>query len=148
LIIFADSSALVTLYADEPDRLGGEMESLLVSQLARVEVPSAVWRKHRMGELSTSDARTLVDAFETDYFGADDLAQRFVVVAVTASVLDHAARMTASHGLRAYDAIQLASACAARSADSGCRTFAAFDRALRSAAAAEGFAVRPRDDGA
>jgi uncharacterized protein len=146
MITFAGSSALVTLYADEPDRFSNELESPLVSQLARVEVPSAVWRKHRMGELSTSDARTLVDAFEADYFGADDHPQRFLVVAVTASVLDDAARMTAGHGLRAYDAVQLASACAARSAGTGCRTFAAFDRALRSAAAAEGFAVLPADD--
>ena len=100
-----------------------------------------------MGELSASDARTLTDAFEADYFGADDQPQRFLVVAVTSPVLDDAARMTAAHGLRAYDAMQLASACAARAADPGCRAFAAFDRALRSAAAAEGFAVLPAADG-
>lgn len=143
MITFADSSALLTLYVDEPDRFGGDLEGPLVSQLARVEVPSAIWRKHRMAELSAGDARTLVDAFEADYFGAGDLPQRFVVVALTSSVLDDAARMTAAHGLRAYDAVQLATACAARAAETGCRAFAAFDRGLRSAAAAEGFTVLP-----
>ena len=148
MITFADSSALVTLYADEPGRrFGGALENPLVSQLARVEVPSAIWRKHRIGELNASDARTLVDAFEADYFGADDEPPRFLAVAVTSAVLDDAARMTAAHGLRGYDAVQLASACAARSAGAGCRTFAAFDRALRSAAAAEGFAVAPAGHG-
>ena len=144
MITFADSSALVALYADEPGHgSGSALENPLVSQLARVEVPSAIWRKHRMGELSATDARTLVDAFEADYFGADDEPPRFLVVALTSAVLDDAARMTAAHGLRAYDAVQLASACAARSAGAGSPAFAAIDRALCSAAAAEGFAVLP-----
>jgi hypothetical protein len=59
--VFADSSALVKLYADEP---GHEQVRnpglLLVSQLARVEVPAAIWRKHRMGELSPDDSRRSV----------------------------------------------------------------------------------------
>jgi len=141
---FADSSALVKLYADEQ---GHEhirpLGLLLVSQLARVEVPAAIWRKHRMGELSAGDARVLVDEFEADYFGADGEDARFIAVALAAPVLDDAARLAAVHGLRAYDSVQMASACAARAADPACASFAAFDQALRSAAAAEGFAVIP-----
>jgi predicted nucleic acid-binding protein len=49
------------------------------------------------------------------------------------------------HGLRAYDAIQLAAARAARGAADGCTTFAAFDTTLRAAAAVEGFALLPAD---
>ena len=44
MIVFADSSALVKLYADEPDhKLVREQGSLVVSTLARVEVPAAIW---------------------------------------------------------------------------------------------------------
>jgi len=141
---FADSSALVKLYADEPGHEHVRNPGLLlVSQLARVEVPAAIWRKHRMGELSPDDARVLADAFEADYFGTDGEDARFIAVALAAPVLDDAARLAAVHGLRAYDAVQMGSACAARTADPACGSFAAFDRALRSAAAAEGFTLVP-----
>lgn len=143
---FADSSALVKLYADET---GHEqvrsLDLLVVSQLARVEVPAAVWRKHRMGELAPGDAAVLVAAFEADYFGTDGECPRFAAVAVTAAVLDNAARLAGVHGLRAYDAVQLAAACAAAGEEPECTSFAAFDTALRAAAAAEHFTLVPAD---
>ncbi|MPZ66446.1 MAG: VapC toxin family PIN domain ribonuclease [Pseudonocardiaceae bacterium] len=141
---FADSSALVKLYADEAGHEDVRSLALLViSQVARVEVPAAVWRKHRMGELTTEDSAVLVAAFEADYFGAEEQPPQFAAVAVTSTMLDDAARLTGVHGLRAYDAIQLAAALAARSADDRCTGFAAFDIALREAAGAEGFALLP-----
>lgn len=143
---YADSSALVKLYADEAGHEGiRSLATLVVSQLARVEVPAAVWRKHRLGELTAGDSAVLVAAFEADYFGTELEAPRFAAVAATAAVLDDAARLTGVHGLCAYDAVQLAAARAARSADDGCTSFAAFDTSLRSAAAAEGFALLPTD---
>lgn len=114
-----------------------------MAALARVEVPAALWRKHRLGELRADDARLLVADFEADYFGADDEPPRFAAVAATAGILDEAARLCAAHGLRAYDAVQLSSALAARRADESCTAFAVFDRALRGAAAAEGFDLVP-----
>lgn len=141
---FADSSALVTLYADEPGHQQiRKLSSPVVSQLARVEVPSAIWRKHRLGELDAGLARVLADAFEADWFGGDEHPPRFVPVATTGSVLDEAAQLCAVHGLRAYDAIQLASALAARVHLPELRTLAAFDHHLRAAAAAEGFDLLP-----
>lgn len=141
---FADSSALVKLYADEA---GHEqvraLPLLVISALARVEVPAAIWRKQRMGELDAADAGVLVAAFDADYHGAEGAPPRFVVVTPAAAVLDSAARLTAVHGLRAYDAVQLASGLAVAAADPECGTFAAFDRTLRVAAAAERFTVLP-----
>jgi hypothetical protein len=144
LSTFADSSALVKLYADEAghDDVHG-LASLAVAQLARVEVPAALWRKQRMGELSANDARLLTADFEADYFGTDSEPPRFAAVVATGSLLDDAARLCAAHGLRAYDAVQLSSALAVRLADESCRAFAAFDRSLRAAAAAEGFGLVP-----
>jgi predicted nucleic acid-binding protein len=139
---FADSSALVKLYADEVGHeLVRPLGLLMISQLARVEVPAAIWRKQRMGELSPGQARLLVEEFEADYFGAAGEDSRFIAVAAAAPVLDDAARLAAVHGLRAYDAVQLASACAARAADPGCTAVVAFDEALRAAAAAQGFRI-------
>jgi len=144
LTTFADSSALVKLYADEDgyEHVRG-LVTLAVAQLARVEVPAALWRKQRLGELSAEDARLLTADFEADYFGTDAEPPRFAAVAATGSLLDEAARLCASHGLRAYDAVQLSSALAVRRADKSCTEFAAFDRALRTAAAAEGFEPLP-----
>lgn len=143
-VAFADSSGLVKLYADEPG--ADDVRSLpllIVSQLARVEVPAALWRKNRMGELSASDTTVLLAAFEADYFGTDKDPGRFLVIAVTGALLDHAARLTGVHGLRAYDAIQLASACAVSAAVTDQVTFTAFDKTLRTAAAAEGLGLLP-----
>jgi predicted nucleic acid-binding protein len=146
LSAFADSSALVKLYADEAghEQVRG-LVSIAVAQLARVEVPAALWRKQRMGELSAGDARLLTADFEADYFGTDSEPPRFAAVAVTGSLLDEAARLCATHGLRAYDAVQLSTALAVRSIDPSCTVFAAFDRSLRTAAATEGFELVPSD---
>jgi predicted nucleic acid-binding protein len=144
LSVFADTSALVKLYADETDhKLVRDLDILVVSCLARVEVPAALWRKHRIGELPASDARLLVSAFEVDYFGADGQPPRFAAVGLPGEILEQGARLVAVHGLRGYDAVQLSSALAVRAADPSCGTVACFDRCLRDAAAAEGFALVP-----
>ena len=73
------------------------------------------------------------------------MPKRFAAVAVTGSLLDEAARLCASQGLRAYDAVQLATALAVRRVDESCTGFAALDRSLRTAAATEGFELAPSD---
>ncbi len=81
----------------------------------------------------------LVQAFERDWFGTE--AEPVLVrIGVTDDVLDEAARCAARHPLRAYDAVQLASAIAARRAEPGVTAFACFDERLTAAALAEGFA--------
>jgi predicted nucleic acid-binding protein len=119
------------------------LDSLVISCLARVEVPAALWRKQRGGELGADDARVLTSEFEADYFGSGTGGQRFVVMDIHPSTLEDAARLVAAHGIRAYDAIQLASAVAAREADADCGTIACFDQRLRRAAAAEAFGLSP-----
>ena len=142
--VFADSSALVKLYSDEDGtELVRAVEVMIVSQVARVEVPAALWRKQRMGELGPEQARLLTQDFEADYFGTADEPPRFAAVTATSGVIDGAAGLCAVHPLRAYDAVQLASAIAARNSEPACRTLAAFDPGLRRAAAAEGFGLLP-----
>ncbi|TFV64695.1 PIN domain-containing protein [Geodermatophilus sp. DF01-2] len=142
--VFADSSALVKLYVDEVSHaLIRAQVGLIASQLARIEVPAALWRKVRTGDLMPQDAALLVAAFDADYSGVAEEPPRFSSVAVSSSLLDDAARLCAVHGLRAYDSVQLASARAAAAADPECRTVAAFDDQLRVAAAIEGFQLLP-----
>jgi predicted nucleic acid-binding protein len=115
----------------------------VVSALARVEVPAALWRKQRIGGLDPTDARILNDEFEDDFYGYGTTPPRFAALDVSTVVLEDATRLAAAHGLRAYDAVQLASALAARAADPGCDAFACFDAELRDAAAAAGLALVP-----
>jgi uncharacterized protein len=133
----------VKLYADE---VGHEpirrlRAPLVVSALARVEVVAAIWRKHRAGELDLDDSLTLIRAFAVDYRGTARRPPRFLAVAVSDELVEHAAELAGTHGLRAYDAVQLASALAARRADVRCDTLVTFDRALAAAARSEELAT-------
>lgn len=116
---------------------------LAVSALARVEVPAAIWRKRRMGELTIEQTSLLIAEFEADFRGDQTSPPRFAVVSVTPTVLDDAATVAARNDLRAYDAVQLATALATRQADPGCDSFACFDANLREAAARSGFSLVP-----
>jgi len=137
LIVFADSSALVKLYADEPgaDLVRG-MGSFVVSSLARVEVPAALWRKHRAGGLWAQDAGLLAADFAADWH---EPTGPFIAVVVHGRILEHAAALVAAHGLRADDGVQLACAAATREADPQVDRFLCFDGSLNDAAAREGF---------
>ena len=143
---FADTSALVKLYVPEAGSSDVRDHSgpLVMSALARVEAVAAFWGKQRMGEIAPSDAAVLTDAFETDAAdGSTTDGRALVFIPVTASILDAAARACGVHGLRAYDAVQLATAEAARLVDPDCSTMVVFDRALAEAARAEGFSIVP-----
>lgn len=133
---FADSSALVKLYADEADadvvRAHG---TFVVSALARVEVVAALSRKERAQELSADDAGVLIAAFEADWH---DEHSPFVPVLAGERVLEEAAALSRRHGLRAYDAVQLGSAISARAAGVDVDDFLCFDVELVAAAAREG----------
>jgi hypothetical protein len=135
----------VKLYADEPGhRAIRALELLVISAITRVEVPSALWRKARTREFDDSAAGILVSAFELDFHGdRDDGEPRFTIVSLTEPVLIAAAREAARHALRAYDAVQLASALAVREIDPRCDRFACFDADLRRAASRESFTLVP-----
>lgn len=119
------------------------LEAVAVSAVARVEVPAALWRKQRAGDLSAGATGILARTFEADFHGDEPAPPRFSVVAVTTAVLDEAAGLVAVQALRAYDAVQLACALLARGADPECTAFACFDEGLRQAAAERGFTLVP-----
>lgn len=116
---------------------------IVVSDLARVEVPSAIWRKYRLGEVERDDATVLVGYFEADLAADDGKSPRFSTIAVDRNTIDLAAELVERHGLRAYDAIQLGSAVIAREHGPDCDQVACFDQGLRAAAEAVGFDLIP-----
>lgn len=140
MTVFADSSAVLKLYVDETDHqpVRALPTPFALAGITRVEVTSALWRKHRMDDIDAGQAADLVMAFQAD-LGAD--SERFLVSATPRHLLADAARLCGTHRLRALDAVQLASANRVRSAAPRCDSFLTFDRRLRSAASAEGFVV-------
>jgi predicted nucleic acid-binding protein len=94
-----------------------------------------------MGEIDRNDVLLLNRAFAADYEGTSDGPPRFRVVKITDAAIARAAELTGTHGLRTYDAVQLACALAVRAVDSRCTMLASFDHDLIRAATVEGFAV-------
>ncbi len=138
---FLDSSALVKRYADESgsDLVQAVPPPLIVSDLAAVEVPAALWRKHRVGQISASDAQILSRRFLTD-IDATSSQSDAVLIEAGKDILRDAVSLVARHPLRADDAVQLASALAAVRTLGNC-PFGCFDTQLNDAAAAEGLTL-------
>ena len=110
-VYFFDSSALVKRYAQET---GSEWilaltepaagHSLYIARITAVEVVSALTRRRRGGSVSEIDATTAMAAFRHDLF------HQYRVIEITPTVITRAMALAETHGLRGYDAVQLASA--------------------------------------
>jgi predicted nucleic acid-binding protein len=145
LIGYIDTSALVKRYVDEP---GAEIVSALrgpivVSEIARVELASALWRRGRSGGEVLDAVPVLLRAFEADVWADDEVVPAVQLVRVDGRVISGAARAVARHDLGSLDALHLATAELVRAAGGEPVVMVAFDRRLRVAAAAEGFALHP-----
>lgn len=107
---FCDSSGLVKRYASEvctawvqsiTDPAAGNI--IIVSRITGVEVVAAIWRKVREGTVSAADAMLMTDNFQ------DHFRRQYRVVEVRMDVLEEAMNLVPQHGMRGYDAVQLAS---------------------------------------
>lgn len=108
---YLDASALVKVYVAEPGNRwmqsivdSGVSHLLLTSRITVVEVVCALARRRREGSLALHDYRDALHAFRYDVF------TRYKLVEVDARVSDMAVVLADKHPLRAYDALQLASA--------------------------------------
>ena len=141
-----DTSALLKLYVREPDSayfmtlVSSAAGPLLTSELARLEIYSALSRKERAGELQSGQAEVIFSSFQ-----ADSAAGRIVTLPVGSDVLGEAIRLTRqAHGeapplfIRSLDTLHVASALV-----SGAKTIIATDSRLRQLAAAAGLAQLP-----
>jgi predicted nucleic acid-binding protein len=137
-----DSSALVKRYVQETgtawvQALFGRGDDICIAALAGVELIAALTRRANRGEITATDLATAVGAYRAD--GAD------YWVAAVDPLLVLAEALAARHGLRAYDAVQLAGALEVRrrlqtTAAPG-PTFVSSDYQLLVAAGVEGLLV-------
>ena len=140
---FFDASALVKLYVPEPgtDVVPSVDDPPMISELTRVELPSALWRKHRLGQLSAQDAQICRPISRPTTTGREVSRGSRWCASPTGRCRPR--RLVARADLRAGDAIQLAPALVARQVGREVTAFATFDARLRTAAAIEGFTLVP-----
>lgn len=143
---FLDTSALVKRYVTETGTtwvIGlldpAARNRLYVARITGAEVTAALTRRERGGHLSTVDAAAALSSFEHDY------ANRLRAVEITASVVGDAMAAARTHGLRGYDAVQLAAALAAHRSrvehQLAPLIFVTADKEMLAAGAAEGLAT-------
>jgi predicted nucleic acid-binding protein len=142
-LYYLETSALVKLYVREPgtERLlsiaaRSSANSLVILSLSQVEFRSALRRRERNGEIPAVVANQLLDLFKRH------AESRLVRQAVTDYLIDLASALVDRHGLRAFDAIQLAGYLALKTSV-GAETpiFVCADHGLLSAAKLEGVPV-------
>jgi len=108
---FFDTSALVKIYHREAGSdfclaRYADQSPLIISELARVELHSAIYRKQRDKELSAKALKAVMQRFECD------CEERYEVLHVASLVYDEACRLLSRYvghyGLRTLDSLQLA----------------------------------------
>jgi predicted nucleic acid-binding protein len=134
MILYLDTSALVKLYVDEADAprvrdAVSEAKLVGTSEIAYVELRSALARRHRDGSLDRADYRRTLRDVEADW-------PRLFLIAVSSSLARDAGDIAERHRLRAYDAIHLASGLVLQTGAEEPVTFACWDKALESSAVA------------
>ena len=110
-ITYGDSSALAKLYLQE---IGSSWMRALAqptpshllhtSELAALEVTSAIVRRARGGTITSAAANRALATLRRDWTAV------FTVVSLTTAHIAEATRLVQQHGLRGYDAIHLAAA--------------------------------------
>ena len=141
-----DASAIVKRYIQETG--SGWIQALadpaaghevFLTRVGRVEVTAAVTRRSRGGLLPGVNVPALLAQFRYD------AAYQYNILEVIPAVLAEAERLAEVHGLRGYDAVQLATTMSLHrsreSAGLSILTFVSADGALNKAAQAEGLAV-------
>ncbi|MFH0724750.1 MAG: type II toxin-antitoxin system VapC family toxin [Pseudomonadota bacterium] len=108
---FLDTSALVKIYHREDGSdycmgLYADQSTLIISEFARVELHSAIFRKQRQKELNVKASKAVLQRFDCD------CEDRYEVFHVASLVYDEACRLlfryAGVYGLRTLDSLQLA----------------------------------------
>ena len=112
---------------------------IFVAAIAGVEIVAAVARRARGGAITASDATSIYNQLRLDWLSD------YQIVEVNDLLLHQAMSLAEAHGLRGYDAVQLAAGCQVNrlSIGSGLSpvVFVSADSELNLAAAKEGLVV-------
>jgi uncharacterized protein len=138
---FLDSSTVVKRYAQETGTswvqalaapAAGHL--LVVVRITLAETVAAITRKERGGFITPQEAANALGDFQLDF------ARQYAIVEVSAALVAQAASLVRTHGLRGYDAVQLAAALETHSQLPSVTLLSA-DAGLNTAAQAEGLSV-------
>ncbi|HEV8716030.1 MAG TPA: type II toxin-antitoxin system VapC family toxin [Candidatus Binatia bacterium] len=148
---YFDSSALVKRYAQE---VGSSwVDSLMDLQLRHdiftvlvtgVEIVAAIARKARIGSITMQEATTTLSVFKNHF------KTNYLIVLINTAVVERAMDLAEQHGLRGYDAIQLASALTVQAeltaSGTSLAAFVSADTNLNKAAQAESLTIENPQD--
>ncbi len=139
--LYLDTSALVKLYVNEEGSESvrdatGRARLVSTSVIAYVEARGAFARRRREGGLRLSDHRRVIKDLDADW-------PHYVRLEASEPLIRDAARIAEVYGLRAYDAIHLASALLLRHRLSAPIVFGCWDTELKSTAPKVGLQIFP-----
>ena len=138
---FLDTSTVLKRYVQETGTAWVQAlaaptvrHSLFVVRITLAETVAAITRRERGGSITPQDAATAVADFQLDF------ALQYRLVEVSAGLVAQAATLARRHGLRGYDAVQLAAVLEIHATDPSVTLLSA-DAELNTAALAEGLSV-------
>ena len=143
MLLYLDASALVKRYLSEPgtpetNQAVAEAEAIATTIVSRPEVAAALAKAVRVGAADRAEARSLLEAFRSDW---SDMFR----LNVNSTLAARAERLAWKENLRGYDAVQLASALVWKEHVAGGVTFATFNVALWEAAGRHALGLFPED---
>lgn len=109
--IFLDTSSLIKLYhseigTQELDNVFEEnkIDEIFLSEIAKVEFNSAIWKKVRKKELTEDEGKFLIDSFLSDY-------DNYTYIEISSEIVELSRDLVSKYGLkglRTLDSFQLA----------------------------------------
>jgi uncharacterized protein len=145
-VYFFDSSALVKRYAMEVGTSWVKTitdpvatNSIYIAEVTLVEVVAAITKRLRMRNITTTDAGTAILQFRYDF------DNQYLIIGMTSKMIIDASALPETYQLRAYDAIQLATALEVNTQNHAiglpALTLVSADNDLNAAAYAEGIVI-------
>ena len=141
--IFLDTSSLFKLYhretgTEELEELFSivKITTIFLSEIAKIEFTSAVWKKVRTKEISELEAQTTLELFESDF-------AKYSFIATDSIIIEQARNLTTRYGvqgLRTLDSVQLSTAISLSQQVGVCLTA---DKLLKSFFNEEGLPTEP-----
>ncbi|MCX6582544.1 MAG: type II toxin-antitoxin system VapC family toxin [Candidatus Aminicenantes bacterium] len=120
---FLDTSSLLKLYHSESgseclhEIISTDIESIYLSEIAKIEFLSAIWKKIRQRDLTVEVGNAVISCFEADFNKFQWIKLRSDVIRCASSLL----KKYGSEGLRTLDSMQLA--CAVQLKEEECSFF-------------------------
>lgn len=116
---YLDTSSLLKLYHSEEGsqllqkELSSKVDSIYLSEIARIEFLSAIWKKVRQKQIKERTGNSVIDCFEADF-------NKFNWINLSHDIIENASVLIKKYGLdglRSLDSLQLSCAVRLRKED-------------------------------